>query len=51
MDNTVGWTLIVITLSVIGAKLVWLGYLWFFRRKELPKDTSGPVSGWGTPDD
>lgn len=51
MDKTTGWMLISVTALAIAAKLAWLGYIYLFKPDEIPKDISGPVSGWGTPDD
>lgn len=46
----VGITLAIFFAIGITAKSCWLVYVFLVRRESFPKDLSGPVSGWGTPD-
>lgn len=49
-EDDVTFALLLVCGGAVLLKLLWLGYIAIFRRYRLPKDDSGPTSGWGTPE-
>lgn len=49
-EENIALAALIVCAGVVLLKFIVLGYIAIFRRYRLPKDDSGPVSGWGTPE-